>query len=184
MNTYVTMSEFVAALEDIAASGFDAAQVQAYLARTLVEPSALEPYLNFRVGRYTRNLVHKTVAFEILVICWGSGQRAPVHGHEGERCWARVERGKLRFTSYRLVTEAPLVLELTGPPVDGAVGYLDGPADIHAVENVVDFAAPAASLHVYSKPYAECDVYDLARGVCRRLRLAYDTVYGKPVDAS
>ncbi len=182
MNACVTMGEFVASLETIAERGFDAAQVQAYLTQTLIEPSTLDTYLNFRPGRYTRNLVHKTAAFEILVVCWGIGQRAPVHGHEGERCWARVEQGRLRFTSYRLVTDAPLVLELTGPPVDGAAGYLDGPADIHAVENVNDFAAPAASLHVYSKPYAECDVYDLTRGVRRRLRLAYDTVYGKPVD--
>ncbi len=182
MGSHLAMGEFVAALEAIAASGFETPRVQAYLERSLIAPGELSPYLHFRAGHYTRNLVHKTAAFEILVVCWGVGQRAPVHGHEGERCWARVEQGKLRFTSYRLITEAPLALEAAGPPVDGAVGYLDGPADIHAVENLADFAAPAASLHVYSKPYAECDVYDLTRGVRRRLRLAYDTVYGKPVE--
>lgn len=180
MSARVAMDDFVAALEAMAASGFNAAQVQAYLAQTLIEPTALERYLLFRRGRYTRNLVHKTAAFEILVVCWGIGQRAPVHGHEGERCWARVERGKLRFTSYRLVSESPLVLQPAGGPVDGGAGYLDGPADIHAVENIAAFAAPAASLHVYARPYAECDVYDLTHGARRRVRLAYDSMDGKP----
>jgi hypothetical protein len=38
-------------------------------------------------------------------------------------------------------------------------------------------------LHVYSRPYAECDIYDLERGTIRRAQMAYDTVYGKPVTA-
>jgi predicted metal-dependent enzyme (double-stranded beta helix superfamily) len=178
---YVGMDSFVNTLEAMAAQGFDVAEVQSYLEQTRIEPAMLEPYLHYKPERYTRHLVHKTPAFEILVICWNTGQQAPIHGHEGELCWARVELGTLRFTNYRLVSEAPLRLELLSAALDGTAGYLDGPADIHAVENCRAFAAPAASVHVYSHPYAECDVYDLARGERRRVRLAYDTMYGKPV---
>ncbi len=59
-----------------------------------------------------------------------------------------------------------------GHPLDGGPGYLDGPADIHAVETVGE---DAVSLHVYVKPYDECDIYDLAQGVVRRARLTYDS---------
>ncbi|MFQ5937147.1 MAG: hypothetical protein ACE5LB_12150, partial [Acidiferrobacterales bacterium] len=114
MARYVGMDDFVDRLEGIAASGFDVNAVQSYLQETLIEPSALERYMSYHSQRYTRNLVHKTRAFEILVICWDVGQKAPVHGHEGELCWARVELGKLRFENFRLVSESPLKLELLG----------------------------------------------------------------------
>jgi NitT/TauT family transport system ATP-binding protein len=179
--TPVTMAAFVDTLERIAADRLDPRQVQAYLQQTPVAPAALEPYLVFRPGGYTRNLVHRTSAFEVLVICWDVGQRAPVHGHEGEFCWARIERGRLRFTTYRVESEDPLVVTPTGPPVDAEPPYLDGPADIHAVENPVEFGMPAATLHVYARPYDACDVYDLALGVRKRVTLGYDTIDGQPV---
>jgi hypothetical protein len=118
------------------------------------------------------------------VICWDSGQAAPVHGHEGEYCWARVERGRLRFTTYRVDSEDPLVVTPTGPSVDVEAPYLDGPADIHAVENPVEFGGPAATLHIYARPYDACDVYDLARGVRTRVTLGYDTIDGQPVPSA
>ncbi|MFQ6022747.1 MAG: cysteine dioxygenase family protein [Acidiferrobacterales bacterium] len=175
------MKRFVDDLEGMALSGFEVNEVHSYLAETMIEPASLDSCITYRRDRYTRNLVHKTEALEILVICWGEGHKAPVHGHEGELCWARVERGKLRFTNYQLVSEDPLVLESIGDPVDGEAGYLDGPADIHAVENPLDFAAKAASLHVYSRPYPECDIYDLAQGERRRVRMVYDTMHGESV---
>ncbi len=180
MAHYVGMDDFVTTLESMAAGTFDANAVQSYLADTRIIPATLEKYLHYQPERYTRNLVHKTDAYEILVICWGSGQQAPIHGHEGELCWARVECGTLRFTSYRLVSNTPLHLELISPAVDGSAGHLDGPADIHAVENCMEFGAPAASVHVYSRPYAECDIYDLVSGECQRVQMAYDTMYGNP----
>ncbi len=181
MARYVKMDDFVNTLESMAADNFDASGVQSYLEQTRITPATLEMYLHYKPERYTRHLVHKSEAFEILVICWGSGQKAPIHGHEGELCWARVERGKLRFTSYRFISETPLKLELISEAVDGENGYLDGPADIHAVENCMAFGAPAASVHVYSRPYAECDIYDLVSGERQRVQMAYDTIAGKPV---
>ena len=181
MAHYVDMPDFVERLESMAANTFNATEIQAYLEQTRITPETLERYLHYQPEHYTRNLVHKSEAFEILVICWGSGQQAPIHGHEGELCWARVERGTPQFTNYDLVSESPLQLKLLNDAVDGIEGYLDGPADLHAVENCLGFGADAASVHVYSRPYAECDIYDLVRGEKQRVRMAYDTMYGEPV---
>lgn len=180
MTREISMNKFVETLEAMATSTLHQADVQAYLEQTRISAETLSPYLHYKADHYTRNLVHKSEAFEILVICWGIGQQAPIHGHEGELCWARVERGKLRFTNYQLLSEAPLKLELINEAVDATEGHLDGPADLHAVENCAAFGANAASVHVYSRPYAECDIYDLTRGEIQRVRMAYDTMYGKP----
>lgn len=176
MARYVSIKNFVDSLEEMAARGLDIGHTQAYLRETLIEPGALDPYVSYRPERYTRHLVHKSEALEILVLCWGTGHKAPIHGHEGELCWARVERGRLRFENFRLLSEQPLALEPLGAPVDGAVGHVDGPADLHSVENLTAFGAPAVTLHVYTLPYDECDIYDLKRGERRRVRMVYDAV--------
>jgi len=65
-----------------------------------------------------------------------------------------------------------------GRAVEGGPGYVDGPTDIHAVETVGE---DAVSLHVYVKPYDECDIYDLTQGIVGRVRLSYDSVPEHPV---
>jgi hypothetical protein len=170
------LEEFAAAVRRRCAAGFDAQAVHRWLGETRIEPASLAPWVRVEPGRYTRHLVLRTPDVELLVLCWARGARAPVHGHEGELCWARVERGRLRFISYRELSRAPLRLAPLGPPVDGESGHLDGPADIHAVENPDAFGADAVSVHVYARPYAECDIYDLAAGVVRRVRLGYDSI--------
>lgn len=171
---FVAIDDFVGELENLERRGFEVAAVHDYLSSTRIDPASLEAYVKYRRDRYARYLVHKNPAYEILVICWGTGQSAPAHGHEGQYCWARVESGTLRFTNYREVSEAPLVLERLAEPIVGNEGHLDGPADIHSVENLPEFHNPAVSLHVYYRPFVECDIYDLERREKRRARLSYD----------
>jgi NitT/TauT family transport system ATP-binding protein len=173
MLAVVSMPDFVARMRQLTSPAVDADAVQAFLGTHLIEPASIAPYLRYAAGRYTRHLVFKSAAVELLVLCWARGSHAPIHGHEGELCWARVERGHLRFTSYRELSRNPLRLAPVGHPIDGRPGHVDGPADIHAVETVGE---EAVSLHVYVKPYDECDIYDLAQGVVRRVRLSYDSV--------
>ena len=169
----LAMDDFVARMRQLTAPAVDAERVQRFLDSHLIEPASLERYVRFDDGRYTRHLVFRDATVELLVLCWSRGSHAPIHGHEGELCWARVERGRLRFTSYRELSRSPLSLAPVGAPLLGGPGHVDGPADIHAVETVGE---DAVSLHVYVRPYDECDIYDLARGDIRRVRLGYDSV--------
>jgi NitT/TauT family transport system ATP-binding protein len=173
--TFLSMDDFVTRMRQLTASVVDSEAVQRFLGTHLIAPASIERYVRFEEGRYTRHLVFKDPSVELLVLCWPRGSHAPIHGHEGELCWARVERGRLRFTSYRELSRNPVRLAPVGHPLDGEPGHVDGPADIHAVETVGE---DAVSLHVYVRPYDECDIYDLARGAIRRVRLGYDSVPG------
>jgi len=173
---FLTLDAFTDEIKSVVHRGLDRREMQRVLDETRIEPASLAPRLHFEDGRYTRHLVYKSPDVELLILCWSRGSRAPVHGHEGELCWARVERGRLRFTNYRETSRRPLrVLPVRGAS-DGGPGYLDGPADLHAVENPAEFGADAVSLHLYSRPYDECDIYELAAGVVRRVQLRYDSV--------
>jgi NitT/TauT family transport system ATP-binding protein len=170
----LSMQDFAAEVRTRCADHFDPQAFGRWLRETPIAPASLEPFLRFAPGRYTRHLVLKNRDVELLVLCWAQGARAPIHGHEGELCWARVERGRLRFASYREVSRTPLTLE-PGSSIDGGPGHLDGPADIHAVSNLPEFGADAVSVHVYARPYDECDIYDLEAGLVQRVRLSYDS---------
>ena len=178
MPALLPMEDFVARVRQLTAPVIDAGAVQRFLGGHLIEPPSLERYLRFEEGRYTRHLVFKDASVELLVLCWRRGSHAPIHGHEGELCWARVERGRLRFTSYRELSRKPLRLAPVGDPLEGRPGHVDGPADIHAVETLGE---DAVSLHVYVRPYEECDIYDVEKGVVRRARLSYDSVPAEPL---
>ena len=100
----------------------DAIEMGHFLTVTRIEPASLDGFVHFASGRYTRHLVYKDHDVELLVLCWARGAVAPIHGHEGEYCWARVERGQLTFRNYREVSRAPLKLEALGAALVGRRG--------------------------------------------------------------
>ena len=181
--TSLPMAEFVRQVRKRCDGVLDAVEMGRFLAASRIEPASLDETVAFAPGRYTRHLIYKDRDVEVLVLCWARGARAPIHGHEGELCWARVERGRLAFRSYREVSRTPLDLEPLGGVVEGGPGHVDGPADIHAVTNPASLDEDAVSVHVYCRPYDECDIYDVATGSVRRVRLAYDSPPPRRTDA-
>ncbi|MBM2810046.1 MAG: cysteine dioxygenase type [Chloroflexi bacterium] len=176
MGQFVSIDEVVAHLVELEKAGFATREVQAYLLGTRIDPKSIKPYVSFDRTHYTRNLIHRTNGFELLAICWDVGQAAPIHDHENEHCWARVEHGRLAFTNFTMVSDDPLRLEQVGRSVMGDPGHLDALPGIHKVANDRSFGHRAISLHLYARPFAECTIYDLTLGEKRRQRLRYDTV--------
>jgi len=174
----LNVNRFIGDMKHIAARDFPVREVRGFLAASRLPASELRPYLFVLPDRYTRNLIYKSDAFELLLLVWPPGQAALVHGHEGEKCWTRVEEGRLHFTNYREKRGkrgSSVELEIVSQAV-GGVGHVDGPADIHGVENRSDLLA--LTLHLYARPYDECDVYDLEHRRKTRKKLEYFSRFG------
>ena len=154
-------------------SNFPVDRVTKFLENKTLNQSEISDYALFKNEKYSRNLVYKDKDFEVLIVCWGPGQCAPIHGHEGEKCWMRIESGSLQITNYRLLSLHPLSLEMINQD-DLDSGSLDGPADIHSVKNISN--QKAVSLHIYTKPFAQCDIYLPEKGVIERKSLVYDSI--------
>ncbi|MGH7359366.1 MAG: hypothetical protein ACREJR_11185, partial [Candidatus Rokuibacteriota bacterium] len=65
----LSMEDFVARMKQLSAPVVDPALVQRFLDSHLIEPPSIERYLRFAVGRYTRHLVFKDAAVELLILC-------------------------------------------------------------------------------------------------------------------
>ena len=170
------MKDLIDQLSIFAKKDFPIPEVSSYLKTYSFTTKNCEKYTFFEENYYTRNLVFRNKNFEILVLCWGPGQTAPVHGHEGEKCWARVEKGTLQFCNYSIKSESPLIIS-EDEKIIGNSGYLDGPAELHSVENV--FNSPAISLHIYAKPFDACDIYNMDDQTIERVKLEYHSKFGE-----
>lgn len=182
MHKVISMEDCVVTLKTLSLDGFDDASVEEFMRTTRISQDSLKQFEFWKENFYSRNLIYKDKEFELLLLCWDIGQESPIHGHEGEKCWARVETGKLRFTNYEECSERcgeNVELREIGAS-DGAAGVLDGPAEIHKVSNPSEFGQRAISLHLYSKPFDVCEMYDLNRQTVKRCALKYDQVCASP----
>ena len=162
-------------LKEFSKEDFPVPEVSSYLLNLNIDQEELKKYLLRADDHYTRNLIHRDRDFEIMIICWPPNTSAPIHGHEGEKCWARVQDGNLQICNYEEVSSSPLKLIMI-QELSCAPGFLYGPADIHSVENITgEFAT---SLHVYAKPYDACDIYDIEKGIVDRIKLSYHSIAG------
>ena len=176
-------------LKGVPAGRFTPATVETLLKGVSVEPGSLAPFLRFETGRYTRNLIHRDDAFELLALCWDAGTFSPIHNHSGQDCWFLVHQGQFCVKGFRILEGglSPGAAELEEAEVShrngaGALDHRGPERDIHRV--TVSKGSPrAVSLHVYARPFDDCLVYDLKNHVCRRQRLKYDSVGGKPLAA-
>ena len=174
----LSLEQFIEELKHFAMLEFPVREVHHFLKESVLAPDQLRPYSFETLEGYARNLVHKSPEFELLVVVWAPEGSAPIHGHEGEKCWTRVEKGNLRFTNYRERPNADSFdLEVISERIGGP-GHLDGPADIHKVENLT--SEPAITLHIYSRPYDACDIYDMDQRCKLRKTMSYHSKYGVP----
>ncbi len=163
----VTIQEFVHLLAAIPEREFTQSGILHFLHRYPVDPGSLQPYLYFSSDHYTRNLIHRTHLFELLAICWESGQKSVIHNHRDQHCWMATAFGKVQVHNFKLVRKDPSIqfCELVSDKhflitPDSPQG-VDPDDPIHQVLNPASFASRAVTLHIYSKPFDTCEVYDL-----------------------
>jgi cysteine dioxygenase len=184
-----TIDEFIRGLDAIAERDFTSERVQEYLRANPVEPATLAPYLLYEKTHYTRNLIQRTPLYELMAICWESGQVSRIHNHAGQQCWMAVPVGRLVVQNYEIVamdsrtgrcelrTANRLLMDREHP------AHVEDERPIHAVLNLPEYAERAVSLHVYSKPYDRCLVYQLETNTYMDVPLFFDSEYGKRVSA-
>jgi cysteine dioxygenase len=183
----ISIQHFVTQLRKFPESAFlPTDQLHRFLHDAPVDPDSLAPYLTWDRQHYTRNLIDKTLLYELLAICWEVGQASSVHNHRDQNCWMAVPIGRLLVENFHVVhqdiaggkctiTSAETVEMNASHPC--AVDPLE---PVHRVFNPREFNQRAVSLHVYSRPFDTCVVYSAEQGTCGEIELHYTTEYGKP----
>lgn len=181
----LNIQEWVKGLAAIPAKDFSLETVQNYILRHAVRPETIEKYCYFSKGSYTRNLIFKNDVFECMTVCWEIGQHSRVHNHRDQNCWMSVPIGRLRVQNYhvdhrdasrgtcKIVPTDAYEMDATHP------SYVNPLEPVHEVINVPEFNQRAVSIHVYSKPFDSCEVYQRDKGTYADVPLFYTSEYGE-----
>jgi cysteine dioxygenase len=126
---------------------------------------------------YARTLVFRDDAFELLLLSWAPGSRAPIHDHASQDCWFVPLAGAFDVDEYALTAveqrRAWLVPLRSRRVGEGELDHRDVHEPVHAVTPATPLAL---SLHLYARPIDRCRVFHLQRGRWSWRRLAYDRV--------
>ncbi|MGH9728507.1 MAG: cysteine dioxygenase [Candidatus Acidiferrales bacterium] len=185
MGQILAIDDWVKGLTEIPRQEFTIPRVEEFTHSTWIRPETLKPYLYYAKSHYTRNLIFKCDLFEIIAICWEVGQVSAVHNHRDQNCWMAVPIGKLRVQNFRVEGRDPKTGTCHLTPSDAYdmdpqhPGTVRPEQPVHQVLNLAEFKQPATSIHIYSYPYASCEMYSVDRGTYSDVPLHYTSEYGK-----
>lgn len=114
----------------------------------------------FDANHYCRNLVAGGLWYDLLVICWRSGQRSPIHDHAGSSCAFKVLTGVCSETVYKFSPCGQVFpLHTVDQPEGSIVATQD--ADTHQVSNLQPEGRDLVTLHIYSPPLKAMHTFSL-----------------------
>jgi len=138
----------------------DLPTLRGLLERLEITRADLAPACLFEPECYQRNLIKETPWYEMVCLCWQSGQRTPIHDHEGSSCAFLVVEGLASETRYE---RTPSGLIVPVETADRAAGYVcaSAEADIHQVANTRPRGEDLVTLHIYSPRLRNFNIYSL-----------------------
>jgi cysteine dioxygenase len=111
----------------------------------------LRDFVVFDSNHYRRNLVSIGPWYEILVICWQSGQRSPIRNHAASTCGLKVLEG---IGTETIFDHSPCgqVVALSSRQLSPGYVCASQDTDTHQVSNLRPAGENLVTLHIYSPP--------------------------------
>jgi predicted metal-dependent enzyme (double-stranded beta helix superfamily) len=181
----IAIDKLVEGLRAIPDPEFTCDGVYGFLAANPIETRSLERFLHWSPEFYTRNLIYRDDRFEIMAICWESGQVSRIHDHAGQLCWMTVPIGKLHGQNYAIseIDESKGLCRLRETTSfdlsDCLTAKVELEEPIHQIINPAEFGQRAVSVHIYSKPFEKCLSFCRETDTFKEVTLCYTSIDGK-----
>jgi len=125
-----------------------------------VTAADLRPFVRFGDTTYRRNLICQSDWYELLCICWKSGQRSPIHDHANSTCGLRIIQGVATETLFSTSDCGQIKAVSSTDYTPGHVCTTQD-SDIHQVSNLQVAGQDLMTLHIYSPPLKQMATYSL-----------------------
>ena len=157
------------------------------IARYKFDLKDFQKFIKWDKYKYTRNLVHEgNSKFNLILMCWPEAVSSAIHDHQvrsyvtchdvtmindhllqDSHCFMRILAGEATETRYHWPEEetredgglAELERRTLGA---GETAYMSDQLGLHRVENE-SHSERLLSLHLYSPPFADCNVSETVR---------------------
>lgn len=147
-------------------------EIREWFSKLNIRRRDYESYRMFTPRKYARNLIARSEYAELLLLCWRSGQRTPIHDHGGSIGMVMVFEGLLTETMFEQVPDGrvgPFNTHKWGP---GAITGADVP-DIHQLLNLQPVGRNMVTLHCYAPPLSVLNTYSIRSSRVRHWREGY-----------
>jgi cysteine dioxygenase len=149
-------------------------EIKEWFAALLMRQRDYENYRVFTPRKYARNLIARSSHAELLMLCWRSGQRTPIHDHGGSVGVILLVEGLLTETMYERMPEGHVRPYNTYKWNPGAITGADVP-DIHQLLNLQPEGRDMVTLHCYAPPLSVLNTFSPRSSRVRRWREGYFT---------
>lgn len=151
-------------------------ELRRFLSELDVTIDDLRPFMHFGEKTYRRNLIREGKWYELLCICWRSGQRSPIHNHAGSTCGLRIMQGIATETRFELT---PCGQIKAVDSTDFAEGFVcsSQDEDIHQVSNLQPPGKDLVTLHIYSPALKTMDTFSLFSSERELYQPRNETIY-------
>jgi len=183
----VPINDVINGLTSISDGEFTCDNVYNFLGDNPIDVDSITHYFFWRSEWYTRNLIYRDDRFEMMAICWESGQQSVVHNHANQNCWMTVPVGKLLGQNFAVVDiDEPkgyckLVETDTFELSDCLTAKVELEQPIHQILNLTEYGQRAVSVHIYSKPIERCLAYCRDTDTFKEVEMCYYSIGGKLV---
>jgi len=159
LNSGLSIVEFGDQLRQ-SASTINASGLVGLLQQLVVTDREISQYASFREQRYARNIICQDETFEIVMICWKSGQRSLIHDHGDSFGGVKVLQGVLTESVFELAPNGMIKPSSSKDYQPGDI-QIEHPLTIHQVSNLQPLSSTTISFHVYTPPMARMNIYKL-----------------------
>jgi len=179
------VEKLIDGLNSFADNDFTCNNVYDFLGDNPVDVDSITRYFHWNPDFYTRNLIYKNDRFEMMAICWESGQVSKVHNHAEQKCWMTVPVGRLRGQNFAVekIDESSGFCKLVETDsfelADCLAAKVELEEPIHQILNLAEYGQRAVSLHIYSKPFDRCLSYCRDTDTFKEVQLCYTSIDGK-----
>jgi len=154
--------------------------VKRLMAEYIAKYNDWQEYVNFCEHKYARNLIKSNDVLELMVICWLPHQVSPIHNHAAQRCWAAVLEGTVKETQFLFqnthsTTGSGPLEECSNLQVKaGEVGFISDDIALHVLQPMD--GKRGITMHLYSKPICECNIYCSKTGTITKRKTGFFTI--------
>ena len=153
------LADLVAYLDSLSARA-DVEKLGQILRQNRASIETLQPFIEFGPLTYRRNLIRQSEWYELLCICWQSGQRSPIHDHAQSTCGLKIMTGVATETLFE-TTDCGQIKAVGSTDLEVGEVCSTQDADIHQVSNLQSSGSNLVTMHIYSPPIRCMDTYTL-----------------------
>lgn len=130
-------------------------------------------------GSYSRTLLHKNDAFEIVSMRWEPRSTTPIHDHGNSHCWVVMLDGEFDVESFERDDDGGEIATIrktdSAHVKRGDVDYRLGWRELHRVTN--NGTVAAYTVQLYFSPIHDYATIDEHTGIVRKAFAQYDALY-------